>query len=272
MQPFQKEARMGDFDGKVALVTGGSSGIGRAAAGLLAARGAAVMIGGRDPDEVSRAAGELSGTVRGMAADVTDAAAVANLVAATVSAYGGVDILVTAAGIQRYGTAADTSADEWDEVLAVNVKGCFLAVKYALPHLRVHGGGSIVIVSSVQAYECQSGVAAYTASKGALNALARSIAIDEAPNGIRANAVCPGSVDTPMLRWAARRFSDGTDAGAQALIDSWGRMHPLGRVASADEVAEVIAFLAGEAASFVTGVGLPVDGGLLAGVPVVLQP
>lgn len=156
-------------------------------------------------------------------------------------------------------------------MLDVNVKGCFLTVKHALPHLRAsRGGGSIVIVSSVQAHACQSAVAAYTASKAALNALARSIAVDEAAHGVRANAVCPGSIDTPMLRSAARRFSDGTDAGEDALVRDWGLMHPLGRVGTAAEVAEVIAFLASGRASFVTGVRLPVDGGLLAKLPVVL--
>jgi NAD(P)-dependent dehydrogenase (short-subunit alcohol dehydrogenase family) len=126
------------------------------------------------------------------------------------------------------------------------------------------------MVSSVQAFVTQNAVAAYTTSKGALNAFARSIAIDEAKNGIRANTVCPASVDTPMLRSSARSFSDGSDEAAQELVESWGRMHPLGRVAQPDEVAEAIAFLASDRASFITGIALPVDGGLLANAAVVL--
>jgi NAD(P)-dependent dehydrogenase (short-subunit alcohol dehydrogenase family) len=263
---------MTELGGKVALVTGGASGMGLATVQLLAARGAAVAFCDLNQAPIDEVVASLSPTAQvfGKATDVTDEAAVRDLVDETAQRFGGIDILVTAAGIQRYGTAADTSATEWDDVLSVNLKGCFLAVKHVLPHLRTRGGGSIVVISSVQAFITQAGVAAYTASKGALNALTRSIAVDEARFGIRANAVCPGSVDTPMLRASARRFSDGTDAAAQALVESWGRMHPLGRVAQPSEVAEAVAFLASDRSSFITGIGLPVDGGLLASIAVAL--
>jgi NAD(P)-dependent dehydrogenase (short-subunit alcohol dehydrogenase family) len=265
-----------EFGGKVALVTGGSSGIGKAAAALLAERGASVLLGGLDPGEVDQAVAEVRSTsgsaaVFGKQVDVTDEDSVRALVEHAVDAHGGLDVLITAAGVQRYGTAASTTAAEWNEVLRVNLTGCFLTVHHALPHLRRRGGGSIVIVSSVQAYVTQAEVAGYTASKAALNAFARSVAIDEAQHGIRANTVCPGSVDTPMLRWAARRFSDGTAAGEAALVAEWGRMHPMGRVARPGEVAEAIAFLGSARSSFITGVGLPVDGGLLAAAGVVLS-
>jgi NAD(P)-dependent dehydrogenase (short-subunit alcohol dehydrogenase family) len=187
-----------------------------------------------------------------------------------VEQYGSIHILVTSAGIQRYGTAVDTTTETWHEVLDVNVTGAFLAAKYAMPALRAAGTGAIVFVSSVQAFVTQSAVVAYTASKGALNALARSIAVDEAPFGVRANTVCPGSVDTPMLRSSARKFSDGSDEAVSGLIASWGRSHPLGRVARPHEVAEAIAFLASDRASFITGIALPVDGGLLAQLAVAL--
>ena len=259
--------------GKVALVTGSTSGIGYAAAEALLAEGISVMISSIAEAEVTAAVRTLQlrgAAVAGRAADVTSQEQVAALVAATVSEFGGIDIVVTAAGIQRYGSVADTAADLWDEVLDVNLRGTFLTVKHSLPQLRLRGGGAIVIVSSVQGFATQTSVAAYSASKGALNALARSIAVDEARHGIRANAVCPASVDTPMLRAAARDFSDGSPEAEQRMIDDWGRMHPLGRVGRPSEIGQVIAFLASERASFVTGVSMPVDGGLLAALAVAL--
>jgi NAD(P)-dependent dehydrogenase (short-subunit alcohol dehydrogenase family) len=259
--------------GSAALVTGGSSGIGRAVAELLAAGGASVAVCSVDADEARAVAGAITGqghTAVPVAADVRDPAAVAAAVQATVAAFGSLDTLVTSAGVQAYGTAADTDDATWDDVFAVNVKGVFLAIRAALPHLRRSARGAIVIVSSVQALASQARVTAYAASKGALNAMTRSLAIDEAAHGVRVNAVCPGSVDTPMLRRSARRFSDGSAQGAQQTVAEWGRSHPLGRVARPAEVAEVVGFLASPRASFVTGEDIRVDGGLLAGLAVAL--
>jgi NAD(P)-dependent dehydrogenase (short-subunit alcohol dehydrogenase family) len=259
--------------GRVALVTGGSSGIGRAVSELLAARGASVAVCSVDAIEAAAVAGSIAGRggrAAAVPADVSDPRSVAAAVQSTVDTFGSLDILVTCAGIQAYGTVADTDVRTWDEVFAVNVKGVFLAARAALPHLRRSDEGAIVIVSSVQALATQTGVAAYAASKGALNALTRSMAIDEAGHGVRVNAVCPGSVDTPMLRRSARQFSDGSPEGADRTVADWGRSHPLGRVAQPREVAEVVSFLAGPRASFMTGEEVRVDGGLLAGLPVSL--
>ena len=264
---------MGEWSGRVALVTGGSQGIGRAVSELLASRGASVGVSGLERDRVDEtvdAIRDQGGEALAVAADVTDRASIAEAVSATVERYGRLDALVASAGIQRYGTVDDTDEATWDEVFEVNVKGVFLAAQAALPHLRQGGRGAIVVISSVQAHASQTEVVAYAAGKGALDALVRAMAIDEAPNGVRVNAVCPGSVDTPMLRAAAARSSDGSPAATDELIAEWGRMHPMGRVAEPREVAEVVAFLASERASFVTGEDVRVDGGLLAGLAVVL--
>jgi NAD(P)-dependent dehydrogenase (short-subunit alcohol dehydrogenase family) len=264
---------MSEWSGRVVFVTGGSQGIGRGVTELFGSLGASVGVCGLEPDRVAdtvaaiRAAG---GEALAVAADVTDPGAVQHAVDATVERYGRLDALVTCAGIQRYGTVTETDAATWDEVFAVNVKSVYLAARSALPHLRASGHGAVVVISSVQAHVAQPAVAAYAASKGALDSLVRAMAIDEAPHGVRVNAVCPGSVDTPMLRASARRFSDGTDAGTQALVDDWGRSHPVGRVATPREIAEVVVFLASDRASFVTGEDIRVDGGLLATIGVAL--
>jgi NAD(P)-dependent dehydrogenase (short-subunit alcohol dehydrogenase family) len=259
--------------GRVALVTGGASGIGRAVAELLAAEGASVAVnalGADDAGEVAAAITTSGGSAIPVAADVSDGASIAVAVEETVRTFGKLDVLVASAGIQRYGSVADTDEKTWDEVFAVNVKGAYLTAQAAIPHLRRSGSGAIVLVSSVQARATQANVAAYSASKAALNALARSMAIDEAPFGIRVNAVCPGSVDTPMLRWSAGLFSEGSPDDVQRTIASWGRSHPLGRVAQPAEVAEAVAFLASRRASFISGDAVLVDGGLLAALSVAL--
>ena len=182
--------------------------------------------------------------------------------------HGGVDILACCAGIQRYGTVVDTPENVWDDVLDINLKGIFLASKFAIPEMRKRGGGSIVAISSVQAYASQAGVAAYTASKGAINALVRAMALDHAGDNITVNSVCPASIDTPMLRWAADLYKgDGT---MEQTLDAWGKGHPIGRVGQAWEVAELVAFLASDKARFITGADMKIDGGVMSKLGIVL--
>ena len=174
------------------------------------------------------------------------------------------DILVTSAGIQRYGTTIDTPIEVWDEVFNVNVKGVFLACQAALPEIRKSPAGAIAIIASVQASATQANVAAYTSSKGALLSLARAMAVDEGPHGVRVNSISPGTIDTPMLRNTARLLSDGSSAGMQGLVDDWGSAHALGRTGTIQELGAVISFVTSPRASFMTGDDIRVDGGLLA--------
>ena len=250
------------FDGKTVVVTGGAHGIGEAACELLAARGAAVAIFDRDElagIAVSRKIEETGGKALFVKVDVADFSSVELATLRVRENFGGVNSLVVSAGIQRYGTAISTTDSQWEEVLGVNLKGAWNAARATIPFLQAAGGGTIVNVSSVQALATQPNVLAYTVSKHALIGLTRSMAIDFAAQNIRVNAVCPGSVDTPMLRWSA-----SLDKNPDAVIDACNRMHPLGRIATPQEIANVIAFLLHQSSSFVTGAVWTVDGGLMA--------
>jgi NAD(P)-dependent dehydrogenase (short-subunit alcohol dehydrogenase family) len=253
--------------GTISVVMGGSAGIGLAAARCLARHGSVVELAANDEPGVARAVGQLRADgheAHGTVLDVARPEQIENFVAAVGTRHGRVSALVNSVGIQCYGTAESTPTEVWDEVINVNVRSMFLAAKHAIPLMR-RGGGAIVNVASAHATASQRNVVAYTASKGAIVAMTRAMALDHAPDGIRVNSVSPGSVDTPMLRQSAR---DVSAEDPDAVIAQWGAHHPIGRVGTPAEIAEAILFLASPLSSFVTGADVRVDGGLLAGVAV----
>lgn len=255
---------------RISVVTGAAAGIGLAVAERLAKDGDSVVALDRDDTALARLAGragEEAWEIDARRLDVADPSAVDRVGDYLTERYGSVDVLVCAAGIQRYGTVDETTPQMFQEVIGVNLGGVFSMCHAVMPLLKL-GGGSVVVVSSIQAYASQQGVAAYAATKGGLLSLVRAMAVDHARDGVRVNAVCPGSVDTPMLRWAAERFSEGRPV--DDVVAEWGSTHPIGRVAEPSEVADAVAYLASPQASFITGADLKVDGGVMAALGVAL--
>lgn len=256
---------MAEFTGKVALVTG-TTGIGKAVALRLAEGGASVMSLGID-DAGNAALVKANGAIRVRKTDVADPAQVEAAFQEIESEFGGLDVIVNSAAIHPYGDAVSTDPQAFLRCLAVNVGSIHLTAHWGVPLMQARGGGAIVNISSVQGHACQPGVAAYVASKGAIHALTRAMALDFAADKIRVVSVSPGSVRTPILEIAARQF-DGPDADIDAAFARFGAAHPLGRIGEPEEVAELVAFLASSRAGFITGSDHVIDGGLIAGIGV----
>jgi NAD(P)-dependent dehydrogenase (short-subunit alcohol dehydrogenase family) len=245
---------------RVALVTGAAKGIGAAVARRLARDGCQLVLFDVDAAGIAQVAAELP-EAEPVAGSVADAADCARAVAAAITRFGRLDIVSHNAGIQRYGDTATTSHALWDEVIAVNLTGGFLIAKAAIAALRA-SRGNLVFTASVQGMAAQRDVLAYSVAKHGMIGLVTAMAVDEAKHGVRVNGVAPGAIDTPMLRESVA-LSDTPDRVWSVLH----AMHPIGRVGQPDEVAEVIAFLASDAARFVTGEVVRVDGGLMSQIP-----
>lgn len=260
---------MDDFARKVALVTG-TTGIGMACALRLAQGGAKVLACGIDAD--ANAALAATATTRDLQihprrTDVSVPDEVAAAVAEAARRFGGIDIIVNAAAIHPYGTVVTTAFDLWQRCMAVNVGSIYLTAHFGIPEMVKRGGGAIINISSVQGFNCQQNVAAYVATKGAIHALTRAMALDHADQNIRVNSVSPGSVRTPILEQAARRHG-GEGVSVEQAFARFGAAHPAGRIGEPDEVAELVAYLASDKAGFCTGSDYRIDGGLTAGLGV----
>ena len=260
--PMQEEHTM-RLAGKVALITGGSSGIGSVTAALFAQEGAAVALTGRSQERGEKVAqGIINGGGEAMfiQSDVRVADQCRQSVEQTLERFGKIDVLYNNAGVFYPKTVPDCTEEEWDETIDSSLKGAFLMSKYALPSMIARGSGSIIHCSSGWGILGGNDAAAYCAAKGGLVLMTKAMAIDHGPQGIRVNCVCPGDVQTPML---------DDDADKRGL--SWEKYEagasdrPLGRIGTADEIAQAVLFLASEESSFMTGAALVVDGGGVAG-------
>jgi meso-butanediol dehydrogenase / (S,S)-butanediol dehydrogenase / diacetyl reductase len=245
--------------GKVALISGGGTGIGAATARRFAREGASVVVTGRRPAPIEAVAAEIGGAA--VPGDTSDPAHAAEAVDAAVRTFGGLDIVVSNAGIGLGGSAAEVTDEQWTTTIDINLTGPLFLIRAALPRLIDRGGGSIVVVSSVSGIVSDNDSAAYVTSKAGLLGLVRSVAVDYGSLGIRANAVLPGWVHTPMgdesmEELAARDGLSLEEAYAAATADS-----PLRRAGQPEEIAACCAFLASDESSFVTGASLVADGG-----------
>lgn len=248
---------MPDLTNKIALVTGAASGMGAACARVLHDSGAKVVIADLDAQGAQATADEIGG--QAIAGDISDPSFGERAVAETVDRHGRLDILVNAAGTMARLRAVDTDDATWQRVTRVNLDGTFFMCRAALRHMQGQGGGSIVNFSSIWGLWAGANSAAYSASKGGVSVLTRALALDHAADNIRVNAVLPGDVDTPLLRSGGRSIPLTDDD-----IARMGESIPMRRVALPEEIAKVVAFLASDDASYVTGVLLPVDGGYTA--------
>lgn len=254
---------MGILSGKIALITGGASGIGRATAILFASEGAAVAIADIDKDAGKTVEKEIiskSGKALFILCDVSCAKDCQRAVETTINKFGGLNILFNNAGIIQRTTVVEASELEWDRVIAVNLKSVFLLSKYAIPHMVKGDGGVIINTASGWGLVGGCKAASYCASKGGVVLLTKAMALDHGEQNIRVNCICPGDTDTPMLRNEAQQLGEPED-----LFLAEAAQRPLKRLGKPEDIAQAVLYLASDASSFITGASLVVDGGGLAG-------
>ena len=244
--------------GKVAIITGGGSGIGRATAQVFAREGATLALVDRDAAGLAETAALVGGALT-FVSDVGAPGAAEADAAAVLAAHGRIDVLYAAAGFSTGGTVLTTTPEDWDAVMRVHVNGTWLWARAVIPAMQRQGGGAIITTGSQLALAGGAGNSAYIAAKGAILSLTRCMALDFVADGIRVNAVVPGAIETPLLMRSMGRRADPAEAAAKSRA-----RHAMGRFGRPEEVAEGVLYLASDAASFTTGIALPVDGGWLA--------
>ncbi|MCU4178332.1 SDR family NAD(P)-dependent oxidoreductase [Bosea sp. BH3] len=252
----------GRFEGRVAAITGAAGALGRASAKALAREGAKLLLFDRDPGGLAETAALCPGSIS-VTGNVTSAADLERAAAMALAELGPVELLVAAAGLVGPSKIAiEVTEDEWDLVFDVNVKGCWLTAKAFVPQMREFGRGSVVLFSSTAGLQGSPVLSVYSASKGAVTLLTKSLALNHATENIRFNCVCPGTIDSPM---SDRSIAQAGDAAAQAARAAFQKSrHPMNRFGTPDEVAGAVMYLLSDDAGFTTGVALPVDGGRLA--------
>lgn len=250
------------LEGKIALITGGSLGLGKATAELFAKEGAKVVITGRTEktlQEAVEAAKNDGLDIDYIVSDVSNEDDCREAVDFTLNKYGKIDILFNNAGVLHAALTHETDTETWDRLFNINVKGTYLMSKHVIPHMLEKGYGCIVNNSSIAGLKGIPGISAYNSTKGAVTQLTRSMALDYAQQGIRVNAICPGTIETPMVDGLLDKMPDRD--GAEELFKSF---HPMGRFGTADEIAHAVLFLCDENVNFMTGSMLSVDGGWVA--------
>ena len=257
--------------GKSTIVTGAGSGIGQAAARLFAAEGAHVLCADIDGDSAQATAAGIGDRAVGMRVDVTEPDDCAAMVERAVAAFGGLDAVYANAGIAGSGRAGDLDIEDWNRVIAVNLTGVWLSVKFAIPRLIEAGGGSLVLQASVGGVIGVPGIASYAAAKAGVIGLARQMAVDYGPDAIRVNAICPGTVPTPLVRATYEKGGGfaavanvAPGAGIDEMIEASAVRNPLGRLGTTGDIANLALYLASDESSWVSGTAIAIDGGMSA--------